>query len=85
MNRVTMPADTVAMIETARCQMRQIERLLSGSTTPEAIKNAQKAIARMPSKVAMKRALDQAVERERRDAILRRDAFAIPPAPALAA
>jgi len=80
MSQVTIPADTVAMIETARCQMRQIERLLSGSSTPEAIKNARKAIARMPSKVAMQRALDRAVERDRREAVLRSDPFAIPAA-----
>lgn len=78
MTCVTIPRDTIAMIETARCQMRQIERLLSGASTPEAIKSAQKAIRRMPSKVAMKRALDQAVERDRREAVLRSDPFAIP-------
>lgn len=82
MNRVTISGEAVAMIETARCQMRQIERLLSGSSTPEAVKNAQKAIARMPSKAAMKRALDQAVERERRETALRSDAFAVPAMPA---
>lgn len=78
MTHVTIPGDTIAMLETARSQMRQIERLLSGSTTPEAIKNAKKAIKRMPSKVAMNRALDQAIERERRDSALRADPFAIP-------
>jgi hypothetical protein len=82
MTNVTIPGDTIAMIETARCQMRQIERLLSGSSTPEAIKSAKRAIARMPSKVALKRALDRAVERELRANLLRSDAFAVPACPA---
>ena len=47
MSQVTIPAYTVAMIETGGCQMRQIERVISVSSTPEAIKNARKAIARL--------------------------------------
>lgn len=82
MTCVTIPGDTIAMIETARFQMRQIERLLSGATTPEAIKNARKAVSRMPSKAAMQRALDSALERDRRERVLRSDAFAIPACPA---
>lgn len=82
MTCVTIPGETIAMIETARFQMRQIERLLSGASTPEAIKSAKKAIARMPSKVAMQRALDRAVERDRCDRAMRSDQFAIPACPA---
>lgn len=78
MSQVTIPTETIAVIETARAQMRQIERLLSGSATPEALRSAAVAIKRLPSKAAMQRAIDRAVQSDRRQAALRADPFAIP-------